>query len=186
MPNETKRNSYTFIDGQIFKEIYENYFLRLLRFALEYVKLKEDAENIVQDVFQTLWESRHELQILLNLQGYMFTLTKNRCIDFLRRKANAEKGKKILQDTYEQELRMKIYSLEALNPSFITDSNREQLIAHAIDSLPEKCRKIFFLHKIDGKKYREIAEEMNISVNTVENHMANALRKLREELKSLI
>ena len=183
MSDTTKRDNYTFIDHRAFEEIYLKYFPRLLRFAREYVLLKEDAENITQDVFLTLWERRDDPAILINLTGYLFTLAKNRCIDHLRRKANAEKGKKIMQNTYEQELQIKLNSLEALDQTFIYDNDLEQIIARAIDALPEKCRKIFIRNKIDGKKYREIAEELKISVNTVENQMSIALRKLREDLK---
>jgi len=169
-----------------FEEIYLNWFSRLLRFAKEYVVWKEDAENIVQDVFLILWTHRDDPQIRINLTGYLFTLTKNRCIDHLRRKTNAEKGKQIMQHTYDMELQMKLNSLEALEQSFISNSDTEQIITRAIDSLPAKCREIFIRNKIDGKKYKEIAEEMQISVNTVENQMAIAIRKLREQLKHLI
>ena len=174
------------MDDRAFEEIYLNYFSRLLRFAREYVVLKEDAENIVQDVFLVLWEHRDDPQICINLTGYLFTLTKNRCIDFLRRKAHAEKGKQQIQKAYELELQMRLNSLEAIEQAFISNSDMEQIINRAIDSLPERCREIFIRNKIDGKKYREIAEEMQISVNTVENQMGIALRKLREELRHLI
>ena len=181
----TKRDD-TFMDDHAFEEIYQKYFQRLLRFSCEYVVLKEDAENMVQDVFLTLWEHRNDPAIHINLTGYLYTLAANRCIDHLRRKTNAEKGNKMMQQMYERELQLKLNSLEALNPAFVSDNDMEQIITRAIDSLPEKCRQIFIRSKIDGKKYREIAEEMQISVNTVENQMGIALRKLREQLKHLI
>jgi len=183
MQDTTEQVGYTSIDDRNFEEIYLNYFPRLLRFAQEYVLNKEDAENIIQDVFMTLWERRDDLKIHISLVSYLFILIKNRCIDHLRRKKHAETGKKLMQENFTHEQQMKLSSLEALDHTLISDSNLEQIIARAIDSLPPKCREIFILHKIDGKKYKEIAEKLQISVSTVENQMGIALRKLREQLK---
>ena len=177
------RIDYTSIDDDNFDEIYLKYFPRLLRFAQEYVLNKEDAENITQDVFMTLWEQRGKLIIHIELMNYLFILIKNRCIDHLRRKKNAEIGKKQMQEDFDYELQMKLYSLEAIDQAFVSDSELEQAIVQAIDSLPPRCREIFILNKIDGKKYKEIAKELNISLSTVENQMGIALRKLREQLK---
>ena len=183
MQDPTEQVGYTSIDDRNFEEIYLKYFPRLLRFAQEYVLNKEDAENIIQDVFMTLWERRDDLKIHISLVSYLFILIKNRCIDHLRRKKHAEIGKKQMQENFTHEQQMKLSSLEALDHTLISDSNLEQIIARAIDSLPPKCREIFILHKIDGKKYKEIAEKLQISVSTVENQMGIALRKLREQLK---
>jgi RNA polymerase sigma-70 factor (ECF subfamily) len=158
----------------------------MLRFAREYVIFKEDAENIAQDVFLALWEKRDDLQVHVSLTSYLFTLLKNRCIDHLRRKTHAENANKQMQENFTSELKMKLYSLEAFNQSLISDEQIETLIKEAIDSLPQKCREIFILNKIEGKKYKEIANELNLSVSTVENQMGIALRKLREKLKNYL
>ena len=186
MQDKTRQIDYTSIDDRNFEEIYLKYFPRLLRFAQEYVPTKEDAENIIQDVFMTLWERRNDLKIHISLVSYLFILIKNRCIDHLRRAKYAAEGKKKMQENFNYELQMKLYSLEALDQSLISDSNIEAIITRAIDSLPPKCREIFILNKIDGKKYKEIAEELHISPSTVENQMGIALRKLREQLKDYI
>ena len=178
-----KHVGYTSINDRNFEEIYLNYFPRLLRFAQEYVLNKEDAENIIQDVFMTLWERRNDLKIHISMASYMFILIKNRCIDHLRRIKHAELGKRQMQENFTNELQMKLYSLEALNQSSISDSDIEQIIIRAIDSLPPKCREIFILSKINGKKYKEIAAQLCISESTVENQMSIALRKLRGQMK---
>ena len=77
-------------------------------------------------------------------------------------------------------------SLEQLNYTFSSEEEIEKVIANAIDKLPERCREIFLKSRIEGMKYREIAEELNISANTVENHIAIALKKLRVELKDYL
>jgi len=178
-----KQAGQTSIKDRNFEEIYLDYFPRLLRFAQEYVANREDAENIIQDVFMALWERRDDIKIHVSLASYLFILIKNRCIDHLRRKKHAELGLQRMQEEFTYEQQMKIYSLEALDQTFTSGNDIEQIITRAIESLPPKCREIFILSKMDGKKYREIAQKLNISESTVENQMRIALRKLREQLK---
>lgn len=161
-----------------FDEIYVIYFSRLKRFAKEYVFSDEEAENIVQDVFMVLWEKREVLQIHTSLVPYLFVLIKNKCLDYLRHKMVAEE--------YKQELSMKIFSLELMNSSFSSDEEVERIVTEAVEKLPVRCREIFKKSRIEGKKYKEIAEEMNLSINTVENQIGIALKKLRVELKDYL
>lgn len=162
------------IEGSIqnnFDRIYVTYYSRMLRFAREYVLFEEDAENVVQDVFLLLWEKREVLDIQISLVSYLFSLVKNRSLDYLRHKVVAEE--------YKQELTFKLLALEQLNYTFTSEEDIEKVIANAIDKLPERCREIFLKSRIEGMKYREIADELDISMNTVENQMSIALRKLR-------
>ncbi|MDR1201375.1 MAG: RNA polymerase sigma-70 factor [Tannerellaceae bacterium] len=161
-----------------FDRIYLSYFYRLHRFAKEYVMSDADAENIVQDVFLLLWEKREVLNIQISLTAYLFSLVKNKCIDHLRHR--------IVADEFQQELSLKLTSLEEFNRAFVSDEEIEQFLTNAINKLPKRCREIFIKSRIEGKKYREIAGELNISVNTVENQMAIALKKLRIELKDYL
>lgn len=161
-----------------FDRIYVTYYSRMLRFAKEYVLFEEDAENVVQDVFLLLWEKREVLDIQVSLVSYLFSLVKNRSIDYLRHKVVAEE--------YRQELTFKLSALEQLNYTFTSEEDIEQAVTKAIDKLPERCREIFLKNRIEGKKYREIADELDISMNTVENQMSIALKKLRIELKDYL
>lgn len=161
-----------------FDEIYLANFYRLYRFVYEYVQNKEDAENIVQDIFVLLWEKRHVLNIQISLIAYIFSLAKNKCIDHLR--------KKIVSDTYNREMRVNLMSLENLNMAFCTEEDIESLISAALDKLPERCREIFIKSRIEGKQYKQIAEEMGISIHTVDMQIRIALKKLRIELKDYL
>ncbi len=161
-----------------FDKIYVTYFLRMKRFAKEYVLFDEDAENIVQDVFVMLWEKREVLDIQVSLLPYMFMLVKNRCLDFLRHQDVAEE--------YKQELETKRSALEIVDCEFSSEEELERVVNEAIDKLPERCREVFLKSRLEGMKYKEIAESMNLSVNTVENQMAIALKKLRIELKDYL
>jgi RNA polymerase sigma-70 factor (ECF subfamily) len=174
------KGSITYVDSiqDNFDQVYVCYFTRLHRFAKEYVMSDEDAENIVQDVFMLLWEKRRVLDVQISLTAYLFSLVKNKCIDHLRRKVIAEE--------YKQELNAKLSSLEEINRAFSSDEDIERFINEAINKLPERCREIFIMSRVEGKKYQQIADELNISVNTVENQMSIALKKLRSELKEYL
>ena len=142
------------------------------------VLFDEDAENIVQDVFLLLWEKREVLDIQISLVSYLFALVKNKSLDYLRHK--------VIADEYKQELSAKLTALELLNYSFTSDEEIEQILMTAINKLPERCRQVFLKSRIEGKKNREIANELNLTVSTVENQMTIALRKLRVELKDYL
>ena len=149
----------------------------------EYVLSDEDAENIVQDVFLELWEKKEILALPVNIIAYLFTAIKNRCIDLLRHRIVAKDTEDKMQAEYRLTLQMKYYSLEAFDNELFEEENIEQVLSKAIDSLPEKCREIFIKNKIEGKKQKDIAAELNISVNTVESQMGIAYKKLKSELK---
>ena len=174
------------ITDKDFSDIYLKYYLKLTMFAREYVISEADAENIVQDTFMFLWENKGVLPTINNINAYLFTIIKNRCIDFLRGKISENTRKEKIQTTFETELKLKLDSLDFFDTHDLTEEKIEEIINEAIDSLPEKCREIFILSRFEGMKYKEIAEKLNISVNTVENQMGIALRKLRIKLHNYL
>lgn len=169
-----------------FEAIYLTHYSRMKRFATEYLICEEDAENIVQDVFLELWEQQFVLMSHTRLFAWLFTTTKNRCLDLLRHKTVIRKGAERIRDEYNVELQMKLQSLEAFDEKIFTEPDIESVVKKAIETLPEKCREIFVMNKIEGKKQKAIAAELNISLNTVESQMAIANRKLKDALKEYI
>ena len=169
-----------------FDSIYVNNFSRLFLFAKEYVLFDEEAENIVQDIFLMLWEKKDILRVDVSLTAYLFTLVKNKCIDFLRHRMVEQIYSENIQQEYNEELNVKLFALESFDHNFSSEEQIEILLRNAIDKLPERCRLIFIKSRIEGKKYKEIAEELNLSVNTVEGQISIALKKLREELKDYL
>ena len=166
-----------------FEDIYLSYFSKMKHFAKEYVILDEDAENIVQDVFVELWENKKMLNMHMNLIAYLFTTIKNKCLNHLRHKLVVQETASKLQEEYTISLRMNLDSLEAFDKNLFSDQDIEKIISSALDTLSEKCRTIFIMSKIEGKKQKEIAQELNISINTIETQMGIAYKKLRIELK---
>ena len=169
-----------------FEEIYVSWFSRMKYFALEYVVSEEDAENVVQDVFTELWERKEILAYDVNLVALLFTSIKNRSIDLLRHRIVVKEAVNLMQEEYQATLRMKLASLELFDQSLLSEQDIERIITEVIDSLPEKCREIFIKSKIEGKRQKDIATELNISLKTVENQMAIAYKKIKGELKDYL
>lgn len=165
-----------------FEKIYKLYYPKMFSFAKNYVLANEDAENIVQDVFLTLWERKEELELSCILTTYLFTLVKNRCLNFLRHQ--------LIEEEYSVEMKeefgFKLYALESMDYSYQSEEELQKIIERALEALPPRCREIFVKSRIEGMKYKEISEELGISINTVENQMVTALKKLRAELKDFL
>ena len=155
------------------------------RFAQEYVIAEEDAENILQDVFLDFWKKRETLLNYSNLVAFLFTAIKNRCINLLRREMLEQEISDRIQEEYIRTLRINLESLEAVDMEFFQGEDIQKRIEKAINSLPPRCREIFVMNKIEGKKQKDIASELNISVHAVETQMGIAYKKLRESLKGV-
>ena len=152
----------------------------------KYVLSESDAENIVQDVFLHLYEHCDRLDAYTNLTAYLFTSIKNKCLDYLRKRVNEQEAVAEMQSEFDMTLRMKYDSLEILNTNFPDETDIEERLEQALQKLPERCRSIFVMNKLEGKKQQQIASELQISINTVESQMAIAYKKLREELKDCL
>ena len=95
----------------------------------------------------------------------------------------SEVRKGSLSEIENRELQLKLYSLEAFDNDCLSDADIEEILNNAINRLPERCREIFIMSRLQNLRYKEIAEKLNVSPNTVENQIVIALRKLKEDLK---
>lgn len=166
-----------------FSAIYDIYFPKLLRFTRTYLIEEEEAEQIVQDIFISLWEHKEIIPSLQNINAYLFTLVRNRCVDYLRKEVNQGIHKASLSEVENKEMQLKLYSLEMFDDDRMSEDDIETLLQQAIDQLPDRCREIFVMSRLQNMKYKEIAQKLEISPNTVENQIVIAIRKLKEELK---
>ena len=162
---------------QQFEQLFRKEIARLHNFARQYVPDADTAMDICQQVFIRLWEKRDSLDTRDALRSYLYTSVKNRCLNYIRD---------------NKKYRSKILDLECtdldLMPSEDIDTDSDALenqIHDAISGLPEKCRQVFEMSRFREMKYREIAEELDISQKTVEAHMSKAMRLLRDALGHL-
>jgi RNA polymerase sigma-70 factor (ECF subfamily) len=165
-----------------FAKIYNAYYPKLVRFSQTYVFSQQDAENIVQDVFLHFWEHWAMVESWTNPNAFLFMSVKNRCIDYLRKQTQSKQRERPLSELQEKELQLNLYSLQTLDESILSKEEIETMVTEAIQSLPERCREIFVLSRLEGLSHKEIAARLNISTNTIEGQMGIALRKLKAKL----
>lgn len=163
-------------DLQAFEKLFRGYYEPLCRYANSYLHDMPVAEETVQDLFFFLWKERRQLQIRLSLKSYLFQAARNRAFHCLKRRQVEENYRNRADGEFP----------EPENPTPADQLEYKELEAQLSTSLkrmPERQRKIFCMSRFDGKKYNEIAQELSVSVKTVEADMTKALALLRKELK---
>lgn len=166
-----------------FEEVYIRYSSKLIRFSKEYVISKEEAENIVHDVYAELWRRWDLFSGVEDPFAYLYVSVRNRSLDYLHLATKERKLKQSFTDEYFAQLSLNYETLDSFKKEFKSIDEIYELLEKAIDRLPEKCRIIFVKNKIEGIKQKDIADQLGISLNTVESQMAIAYSKLREELQ---
>lgn len=154
-----------------FRSCYEHY----VRFAFRYLKSKSQACDLVQDAFIKIWKNRENLDPSRSLKSFTFTIIRNLCLNHLRDHKNRFES---LEDSDLSSNALIIHQ-DQENDSYIEETvNTIELL---IKKLPERQREAFELSRVDGLRHEEIAEVMNISARTVNNHIVSALKFLRKE-----
>lgn len=158
-----------------FDQVYELYSHKLFSFVFKIVKNEDEADDIVQEVFVKIWESREKLGDYKLLNSYLFTIAYNNSIDLIRKRINSSKYLDHLKNS----------SVLQITPTTISEIEFNELniqVEKLIANLPERQKHVYLLHREDGLTYTEIAEQLGISKNTVENHMVKALKYLRQNM----
>jgi RNA polymerase sigma-70 factor (ECF subfamily) len=161
-----------------FESLYSAYFKRMMRFAELYVCSSAKAEEVVSDTFLAVWNNRKQLPGITNFDSYIYSIARNKAISYYRSLSHVE--------TVElNESKIDLFARTDTTPEdeLITQEEINRLNA-AVNALPDKCKTVFKLVREDKLKYSEVATILNISVKTVEAHLAVAIKKLREALTS--
>lgn len=159
-------------DARAYKTIFDSYYKRLFAFSLQYVKDKYIAEEIVENVFFVLWKKRTKVDKIKKLKPYLYSMVRNASLDHLKKKKKFEP-----LDIEKHE------SLD-LKKQFIIEEETHAILFQALETLPKKCRKVFELSCIEKVKYKDIAEDLQISINTVKSQRARAIQLLKQCLKN--
>lgn len=159
-----------------YKTLFLYFYKPLLRFAISFVKTKESAEEVVSDVMMKIWSMKAGLLDIDNLKLYLFQAVKNTSINYLSKNAKYTSWD---IEHINVELHLDLYTPE---DSMICEELRRD-IYNAIKALPPKCQMVYKLVREDGFTYKEVAAIMDISENTVDRHLNNALHKLIKAIK---
>jgi len=158
-----------------FKQIYDRYWPGIYKTVKRYTKSQEVAEDIVQEIFTTLWNNRTHFTGVINIEYYLITMAKNLTYKTLRKMA----FEKEVRNHWTEEGLQK----ENVENDAVLDQQYAQLIQHAVGLLPSQQKQIFQMAKVEGLSHKDIATQLKISHLTVKTHMAKALRTIRHYLQ---
>ncbi len=153
------------------ESLYRFYYRPLCMYALHFLGDEMAAEDVVQDCFIRFWEKSKTSKIDHPKQ-YLFMMVRNASLDVLRRMPDNKEALEAAEKLMDEELR--------------EDSFIEARLWTAIDSLPDRCRRVFLMAKRDGKSYEQISDELKVSTNTVRNQVSKALRLLRDGAEKIV
>jgi len=157
-----------------FEILFKEHYSVLCAYAYGFVAEYSLSEDIVQEVFSKLWADKKKITITISVKAYLYNAVRNTAFNYIKHQKVIKQYEKMNSD----------------EGNFVGQSLDERLIGNelhakiqsAIDNLPAERRKIFLMSRIDGLKYKEIAEKLGISIKTVENQMGKALVTLRNDL----
>ena len=159
-------------DKAAFAKLYQHYQTPALKFSISLLKDKEEAENMVHDVFIKIWEKRALINPELNFSSYLFTCLRNIIFDYMKQMEKSQ----LLRQRYMERM-------DRTTEEEQEDMETRCIVLHkAINALSEKRKQILLLNVEGGKSYQEIAESLRISKNTVKNQLVKAKQLLRERV----
>jgi RNA polymerase sigma-70 factor (ECF subfamily) len=159
-------------DEKAFDEVFRQYFSSLSLFAFKLVGDEQEAEDIVQDCFVSLWNRRKSLSHVDSIRAYLYTTVRNRCLDVIR---SGKEHRKIIE-IGTKELANDEPDIEAL----MTMSETVREILNLIELLPPRMQQVFKLYYIEGKSYQEIGKLLDTDPETVRNQRFKALQLIRK------
>lgn len=164
-------------DQHAFRQLFNAFAERLTYFAFSITRNKEASMEIMDEVFIRIWKNRSHLPEIDNITTYLYTAIKNTSLNYLSKKANE-------QITQPFDFLNVLLEENASPEQSLISSEIMKKIQAAVENLPPKCKMIFKLVREDGLKYKEVADVLNISVNTVDAQMVIAVKKISEKVKA--
>ena len=160
-----------------YRQLFDQYYQKLVVFAYKYLEDLESARDIVQEFYLYLYESRHSISIQTSLKSYLYSAMKNRCLNQVKHEQVKEKHRNMSRS----EANVSDPDLEEIMDAV----ELEARVYEIVSKLPEKCRQIYIMSRVDGNRNRDIADELNLSVRTVETQISKALKFLKNSLLPL-
>jgi RNA polymerase sigma-70 factor (ECF subfamily) len=168
----------SFKDKESFELLFRQYYQMLCSYAYRFVNDADTAEEIVQDLFYKIWEKRSEIEINTSEKSYLYSAVHNRCLKFIEHRN--------VESRYKSYYLMHGSEIDNAPQQNSNVNELQNIIDQTLDTLPERCGRIFRLNRFEGLKYQEIADKLAISIKTVEANMGKALKILRKNLKDYV
>lgn len=158
----------------LFSEIFRQHEHRLYALSFRLTKSDQSAKDIIQEVFLKLWEHRSGIHNIHNIEAWLYRLTENKIIDFLRKTSADDRLKRKIWDNLQQ--------IVNESEQYVLAKEYNQIIQKAIDQLPPQRKLIYQMNKDGGMNYQQIANELQVSKHTVKNQLSSAIRSVRDFL----
>ena len=171
-------------DEKAFEKLYKLYFPRLYKFALKIISDSSLAKDVVQNVFIRLWEI-HDTFRNEQPEAFLYKMVRNASLNYIRHLKVVDNLKSEIKDQYQGE---ELYHIDMVGdePYILIEKELQEKVVEIMDSLPEKCRLVFRMSRIDGLKNQEIADQLGLSIKTVEKHISKALSVYREKFSGYL
>ena len=156
---------------QLFADLFKQYEYRLHTLVLKLTRSNQYTRDIIQEVFLKLWEHRYQLDSIHNIEAWLYRLTENKVIDFLRKTAADNRLKEAVWKSHP--------STGSETEDKVIAREYHQIIQKAVDQLPPQRKLIYYLNREKGLNYQQIASQLAISKHTVKNQLSNALQSIR-------
>jgi len=163
-------------DEHAFQQLFEFYIHGLFRFTFAILGNKELAEEAVSDVFFKIWIHRAKIEGIENFKAYLYTSARNTALNYLDKE---DRKKAISLD----DLSVSLPINEVCPETELISKELREIIGRAIEHLPERCKLIYSLAKIEQLKYKEIAQILDISVKTIDHQLTIAIKKIGDEIQ---
>ncbi len=168
-----------------FEYIFKTYFEQLCRYAQEILKDSDQAEDVVESLFVRIWEDRKKINVHTSIRSYLYRSTYNASLNVLRKKRSENKYRDFFLH-HADFSKTHDYGSSSYPLSGIIENELEEKIDKVIDNLPPQCKKIFLMSRVEDLPHKEIAEKLDISINTVKSQIMNALKKIQVAMKEII
>jgi RNA polymerase sigma-70 factor (ECF subfamily) len=173
-------------DTREFERLFRSCYKHLCVYAENITGDALEAEDIVSNTFARLWEKREQLQIHTAVESYLVSAVRHDALNYLKHVA--------VEERYRANVEYRLTHADLLNPeednhtplSDMLEKELNELIENALRTLPPQCREILMLHKMDDLSYQEVADRLNISINTVRTQLMRAMKKMRVALETKV
>lgn len=171
-------------DEKAFAFFFDLYFNQIVGFCTEFIKDRDQAKNIAQEAFLKLWLNKEKVRKVNGIKAFLYTSAKSDCLNLFRHKKVVHKY--LNKSLRKREESLNIEVLNAINFDTVMLAELEELIEGSVNELPDKCKQVFKMRRVDFKKNKEIAAELNISIKAVEANMTRALKHLKNKLSDYL
>lgn len=165
-------------DKKVFELFYKQYYKQLFALAYRYTGSLQSAEEVVHDVFIMIWNKADQLNIQHSMKSYLFRSVVNSALNVIKKEKS---------DAQKRTAYLSVHDTELSDTDEHQKDTEEAMLKgleEALELLPERCRQVMYLSRFGKLKQREIAEQMDISIKTVKNHLTYGFQKLREHMES--